>query len=110
MQNPYPQTQNTRPPPPQYQPILQSPPTPPPVSYQPTLQDKVTGKRFSRAVILTILFLVLSNSYKVLENAYALFTSRTGEILSVETFQPTLKGYAIMAALFFVSVLFTSWW
>lgn len=86
-------------------------PLPPqqPTRYQPTLQDKVIGKRFSRAVIITILFLVLSNGYKILEQIYALFTSKPGEIFNPETLQPTFKGYAIMALIFFVAVLFTSW-
>ena len=76
--------------------------------YQPTPQDKLTGKRFRNAVIITVLFIALSNGYKFLENAYAMFTSRTGELFNLEVNEPTFKGYTIMTILFFISVLFIS--
>lgn len=77
-----------------------------PVVYQPTSQDKQLGNKFNRAVIITALFIVLSHSYKFAENAYFMFTSKSGELFNSETCSPTMKGYVIVTVLFFIAVLY----
>jgi len=73
-----------------------------------TLQnnDKRIGKKFKIAFILALVFLLLSNAYKFLENGYFLFTQKQFEIVNPETGVPTFKGYVIMTLVFFVIAFF----
>lgn len=82
-------------------PLQQQPP-------KPTLQnnDKLIGKKFKTAFILAIVFLLLSNAYKFLENGYFLFTQKQFEIVNPDTGLPTFKGYVIMTLVFFLIAFF----
>lgn len=70
------------------------------VQYMNPQQDRSTGKKINQAFYLTILFLVLSNSYKFLNNVYYLWTNQS--VLINEMEYPTLKGYVFMSILFFI--------
>lgn len=91
------------------------PPLPPPIApnripvQQPQLiaypqneMEKKAGKKFNKIVILTIVFLALSHSYKLFDHMYYMFTQKQFEIFNAETFTPTVKGYIIVTVLFFI--------
>ena len=101
MQQPWAFSSPQFPPPPLVQSTQQQQPIP-----QPSYTDKLLGKKFKTAVIIALLFLVLSNGYRFLESLYFLVTQKEYEILNPETHTPTFKGYAIMALVFFGIVLF----
>ena len=78
-------------------------PQPQPI-YQPSENDKKVGSKFNKAFLITVLFLVLSHSYKVLDNIYFLFTQKQFELFNPELYNPTGKGYVVVTLLFFIIV------
>lgn len=73
------------------------------VQYMNPKQDRSTGQKINQAFYLTILFLVLSNSYKFLNNAYYLWSNQS--VLIDEVDCPTLKGYVFVSVIFFIAAL-----
>jgi formate/nitrite transporter FocA (FNT family) len=80
-------------------PTLYVPPTP--KSYE----EKTIGQKINQAFFITVLFLVFSNSYKLLDNVHFMFTQKSFDFIGEETGKPTMKGYIVSGILFFGAVL-----
>jgi len=76
------------------------------VPYQQTENEKRIGNKFNKVFIITLLFLLLSHSYKFFDNIYFMFTQKQFEMFDAENCKPTIKGYAIVTLLFFIIVFF----
>ena len=73
------------------------------IKYLNPREDRSTGQKINQAFYLTILFLILSNSYKFLNNAYYLWSNQS--VLIDEVDCPTLKGYVFVSVIFFIAAL-----
>lgn len=71
------------------------------VPYVQTEMEKQTGQQFNKIILITIAFVVLSNSYKVFDNIYFMFTQKQFELLNQETLKPTMTGYIVVTGIFF---------
>jgi len=79
-----------------------STPVPVQVPVQTTyINDRTTGRKISQAFYLTGVFLLLSNSYKLLNNGYYIWSSQSYMFLN-EAGCPTPKAYLVMAFIFFI--------
>lgn len=81
------------------QPIVQQ-------QYPQTENEKRVGSKINKTFIITVLFLLLSNSYKLIDNIYYMFTQKQFDMFNYEQCHPTTKGYIVVAILFFIIVFF----
>jgi|Laugresbdmm110sn_1035088.scaffolds.fasta_scaffold30381_2 hypothetical protein len=67
----------------------------------PTVQEKSFGRKINQAFYLTIVFLILSNSYRFINNLYSIWSSYPNALMDEEG-SPTIKGYVVTGGIFFI--------
>ena len=78
---------------------------PPTVMAQPpTIQQRSFGQKINQSFYITLLFLVISNSYRFINSLYSMWSNEPNAIVN-EVGIPTTKGYILVSIGFFLITL-----